>query len=84
MAIDVDDGEKAYNDVNRWYYFDNPDEGGIIGIYARCHCGRFLKKGLLLMNLGGEITLRGWICKEHGDIEPYFDRDIEFLDNENC
>lgn len=71
-----DDLEKIYNDADRWHYFSG-EEGETIGVYARCSCGKFLKTGELYMNLAGEIKLKGWMCSHCGEVEPYFDRDMQ-------
>ena len=67
--------ESVYEDERAWVYFVG-DDHDVIGVYRRCvECGRYLKKGELAMNLAGDIKLTGWICKKHGEVQPYDDRD---------
>lgn len=74
-----DDLEKIYDDHKSWAYFDG-EEGETVGVYRRCQeCGRFLTKGKLFMNLLGHIRLAEWYCKAHGEVKPYFDRNINDL-----
>lgn len=70
--------ETIYADAKSWVYFNGCEESETIGVYRRCECGRFLKKGQLFLNGLGEIKLKGWACVKHGEVEPYFDRDIQF------
>jgi hypothetical protein len=66
--------EKIYNDKTTWMFFEG-EENETIGVYCRCpECGRYIKRGKLLMNMDGEIKLQGFICKVHGEIQPYYDR----------
>lgn len=68
------DLEDIYEDEKRWVNFEGEEEGETIGVYARCNeCGRYLKKGQLLMNGLGEVRLKGWKCKKHGEIKLYFE-----------
>ena len=50
--------------------------GEHIAVYRKCpECCRYLKKGELWTNMDGEVAkLKGWICREHGEIEPFWDR----------
>lgn len=65
-----------YEDEKRWSFFEG-EGSGTIGVYRRCpECGRFLKEGELLMNMAGEVKLKNWICKKHGEVKPYYDRDF--------
>ena len=67
---------QIYEDVKAWMFFDGEDESETIGVYCRCtECGRYIKRGKLLMNRMGDVKLQGFICKVHGEIEPYYDRD---------
>ena len=67
--------EQIFNDEMAWVCYEGHEENETVGVYRRCpECGRYLKEGELLANLDGEIEVRGWICKKHGEVEPYFDR----------
>lgn len=68
--------EKVYEDEKAWVYFEG-EEGSenSIGVYRRCQeCARYISKGDLLMNLNGDVKFENWICKVHGEQQPYFDR----------
>lgn len=68
--------EKIYEDRRSWTFFEGETPDEIIGIYCRCtHCARFIQRGQMLMNGCGEIFLKKWVCKVHGEVEPHFDRD---------
>jgi len=68
--------ERIYEDTKAWIYFKGENESETIGVYCRCpKCARYVKRGVLLMNKMGEIKLEGFICKQHGEIQPYYDRD---------
>lgn len=71
-----DNIEKIYEDEKSWMYFEGETKEETIGVYCKCHCGQFLKRGQLLMNKAGEVKLVNFICKKHGEVTPYFDRDI--------
>jgi len=71
--------EQIYNDHKAWVYYGT-DEGSV-GVYARCECGRYLKHGQLLTNLAEEVKLTGWICSRCGEVQPLYDRDIQFENN---
>lgn len=67
--------ETIYADKTAWVFFEGEYEE-TIGVYCRCpKCARYITRGKLLMDGFGEITLEGWKCKQHGKVEPYFDRD---------
>lgn len=67
--------EQIYKDTKLWIYFEGESENETIGVYCRCpRCGGYVKRGRLLMNRAGEIKLEGFICKRHGEIQPYYDR----------
>lgn len=73
---DFDTLEKIYEDKKRWIFFECENEEETIGVYCRCpECGRYIKKGNLFGNMFGDIKFEGFICKVHGEIEPYYDRD---------
>ena len=59
------------NSVGVWF---EDIEGGSIIVYPHCHCGKFVKHGRLLQNVLGGVLLKNWICKVHGEIEPYWTR----------
>ena len=69
--------ETVYADRTSWIYFKGEDESETVGVYCRCYCGRYLKMGRLFMNKAGEIKLKGFTCKVCGEVEPYFDRNIQ-------
>jgi hypothetical protein len=73
MSWDSGISEKDW-DMNTFHFEgETPDE--TISVYAKCpECCKFLKKGQLFMNGLGEARLKGWICKKHGEVIPYFDR----------
>ena len=82
MSEGWDEMGKVYNDVSAWIYFNGADEYETVGVYRRCiHCARYVTKGELFMNAFGNIKLRGWNCKVHGEIQPYFDRNIQEYSN---
>ena len=70
-----DNLEKVYADKKAWSDYGGETEDETIGVYGRCFCGRYLKKGELLMNRMGNVKLKNWICNKCGEIEPYWDRD---------
>ncbi len=71
----MDGFETICNDERAWVRFDGGDEGDIC-VYARCpNCGRYLKHGKCFANLAEHYRLSGWICKVHGEIEPFATRD---------
>lgn len=55
-------------------FFD--PQGGEIFVFRYCpECGRFLKTGKLFTDLeGGNVHLKDWICKRHGEVQPDWDR----------
>jgi len=62
-------------DTRAWMFFDDEGEGNI-QVYCRCpKCGRYIKRGKCFGNRMGEIKLKGFICKIHGEIEPFWMRD---------
>ena len=68
------DLEDIYNDTKAWMYFVGEDEGSGISVYCRCpECGRYLKRGKLYTNKLGTLRFKGFKCKIHGDVEPYYD-----------
>ncbi len=68
--------EQIYNDTKAWMYFKGESENETIGVYCRCpECSCYVRRGELLMNRNGDVKLQGFICKRHGEIQPYFDRD---------
>lgn len=67
-----DNLEKIYNDSKRWIYYDTSE--GEVGVYLRCYCGKFLKKGKLFENGLGELKFKGFTCKKCGEVEPYYER----------
>jgi len=70
--------EQIYEDKKCWIYFEGETEDETICVYCRCpKCGRYLKYGELLMNMIGEIELTKFVCKKHGEIEPYCERIYE-------
>lgn len=70
----MSDLEKICEDKTTWVCFNGGDQAETIGVYARCHCGRFLKHGKVSINTFCDtIKLEGWICSVHGEVEPYFD-----------
>lgn len=67
--------ENIWKDRKRWSYFEGESKEETILIYCRCvKCGRFLKRGKLLMNHSGNVKLQGWTCKVHGEIQPYWEQ----------
>lgn len=72
---DMSDLEKVYADERAWVTYEGHEPEETIGVYRRCpECGRYLKKGELLTNMDGEIKVRGWICRIHGEVEPFYAR----------
>jgi len=56
---------------NRATSFFDLAEFGIIAIYRVCPvCSRFITKGQISIYLTGDVKLRGWICKTHGEVKP--------------
>lgn len=58
--------------------FESPDVGTLL-VYPRCHCGRFLKHGHVLINGLDEVKLVEWTCNRHGEVRPNY----EFVDPED-
>ena len=56
--------EKIFND-NIWVSFVSDE--GILKVYPRCHCGRYLTQGKVTQGL----KFTGWICKKCGEVKPY-------------
>jgi hypothetical protein len=47
---------------------------GSISIYRKCPiCGKLIKAGKVFTNINGNVKLEGWICKTHGEVEPYYE-----------
>lgn len=69
------DLEQVYQDNTAWMFFEG-EEHETIGVYCRCpECSKYVKRGSLLMNGLGEVKFKGFTCKVHGEIQPYYDRD---------
>ena len=67
--------EKMCMDERSWERYDCGDEGDIC-VYRRCpECGKWIKEGIIKTNLAGEVKLEGWLCKKHGEVEPFWVRD---------
>lgn len=67
--------EQICEDTKAWtrYHFGND---GDVCVYRRCpECGRYLKAGEILVNLNGDAKAQGFICKKHGEVEPFYLRD---------
>jgi len=72
----MSDLEKIYEDKKAWMFFEGETECETIGVYCRCtECSKYVKRGKMLMNIIGEVKFEGFICKQHGEIQPYYDRD---------
>jgi len=72
----MQDLEQIYNDTQAWMFFEGETEHETIGVYCRCpECGKYVKRGNMLMNGLGEVKFKGFVCKQHGEIQPYYDRD---------
>ena len=63
-------------ELNEWDYdhlmvfFDNDGPA----VLRRCpECGRFLNKGEVFVNGLEETKLEGWICKKHGEVQPFYE-----------
>jgi len=69
------DLEQVYEDKKAWMFFDGETECETIGVYCRCpECGRYVKRGSMFMNnMLGRVKFEGFVCKIHGEIEPYFE-----------
>ena len=65
-----------YEDVGLWVWFEGEEGSGEqIGVYRRCtDCGKYITKGELWINGLGGLKLKKWICKDHGEVLPYFER----------
>jgi hypothetical protein len=69
------DLEQVYQDKKAWMFFEGETDE-TIGVYCRCpECSKYVKRGSLLMNGLGEVKFKGFLCKVHGEIQPYYDRD---------
>jgi hypothetical protein len=67
--------EKICDDVKAWVRYSGGSEGDIC-VYRRCpECGKYLKAGKVLTNMEGEAKLKGYTCKKHGEVEPFYLRD---------
>ncbi len=65
------DLDKICNDTKAWTRYGS--EEGDICVYRRCpECGRYVTHGKLLTNIEGDVKLIGWICKTHGEVEPFY------------
>jgi hypothetical protein len=50
-------------------------EGGKIIVFPYCpKCGKFLKHGHVLESSVGNVFLKFWICKQHGEVQPDWTR----------
>jgi hypothetical protein len=56
--------ESIYND-NIWVSFKSDE--GTLKVYPRCTCGKYLKHGKVTAGL----KFTGWICKKHGEVNPF-------------
>ena len=62
--------EKICADEKAWTRYEGGGEGDIC-VYRRCpECGKYLKEGKVTN--GG---VEGWMCKVHGEVEPFWLRD---------
>ena len=69
--------EQIYEDKKLWMFFEGETKYETIGVYCRCpECAKYLKRGKMLMNIHGEVKFKGFVCKKHGEIQPYYDRDF--------
>jgi hypothetical protein len=65
------DEYKIIEDTKAWVGFG--DKEGCIWVYCRClKCGRYIKRGQCFSNGFGKIKLKNFICKVHGEIEPFY------------
>jgi hypothetical protein len=67
--MDLGFDQKIFQDDTAWLRYDCGDEGDIC-VYRRCHCGKYLATGKVFTN-----NVKGWICKTHGEVEPFWVRD---------
>ena len=66
---------EIFEDIKSWSYFEGENEYEEIAVYRRCpECGKYLKKGEVLMNMDGDVKLENWRCSVHGEVKPYFER----------
>jgi len=64
------ESEKIFEDEKAWTRYECGGEGDIC-VYRRCpECGKYLKEGKVFTN-----SVKGWICKTHGEVEPFWLRD---------
>lgn len=52
-----------------WVPYETSEHEGIF-VYARCDCGRYLQHGNIYTDVIHGIRAEGWICREHGEVEP--------------
>lgn len=72
----MEDLEKVYKDTKSWIFFKGETKHELIGVYCRCpECSKYIKRGIMLINKCGEVKFQGFVCKQHGEIQPYYDRD---------
>ena len=44
-----------------------------IHVVRRClECGRYITEGKLYMDFNERPIFEGWICKVHGEVDPYW------------
>lgn len=67
--------ETICNDEKAWTRYTG--DCGDVCVYRRCpECGKYLKEGKVFTNrLTERVKLTGWICKKHGEVEPFYLRD---------
>ena len=71
----MEDLEKIYEDKKNWIFFKGETKHELIWVYCKCpECSKYVKQGIILINRRGEIKFQGFVCKQHGEIQPYYDR----------
>ena len=58
-----------------WISFTLREGSDVIHIVRRCpHCGRYITEGNLYSNWEGAVKLTEWMCKVHGEVDPFWIR----------
>jgi len=63
---------EIFEDTKCWMGFEGESEDETLWVYCRCpECGRYLKRGECWINLNGDFKLKKFICKKHGEVDPF-------------
>lgn len=56
--------------------FNGPNSGAVVHVLRKCNqCGRILKTGGVKEDLMHNFSFNGFLCRKHGEVEPFYIRD---------